>query len=69
LATGTGGTELPDQQAQGAVGVVEPLGDFLLGTTFDEDGAERFVLALAGARGFEEEASDKRIVHGCGSEC
>jgi hypothetical protein len=60
---------LPDQQAQGAVGVVETLGDFLLGTAFDEDGAKSFVLALAGAGGFEEEASDKRIVHGGGPEC
>jgi hypothetical protein len=69
LSGGTGGADLPDQQAQGAVGVVETLGDFLLGTTFDEDGAKGFVLALSGTRGFEEEASNKGIVHGRGSRC
>ena len=69
LTCRTGGAELSDQQAEGAVGVAEALGDFLLRPSLDEDGAEGFILALPGAGGFEEEAEGEGIVHGRGPAC
>jgi hypothetical protein len=55
---------LPDQHAEGAVGVVVAMGCLLLGQAIDEDGAEGLVLALLGASGLHEEASGEEVVHG-----
>lgn len=65
----TGGAELPDHDAEGAVGVVVAVGRFLLGQTVDEDGTEGLVVALLGASGLHEEASGEGVVHGCQPEC
>jgi hypothetical protein len=47
--------KVADHVAQGVVGVAELLGDVLQGTPFGEVGAERFVTAVEGVGGFEEE--------------
>ena len=49
------GAKVADHVAQGVVAVAELLGDVLLGTPFGEVGAERFVTAVEGIGGFEEE--------------
>jgi hypothetical protein len=65
----TGDAELPDYDAEGAVGVMVAVGRFLLGQTVDEDGTEGLVVALLGASGLHEEASGKGVVHGRQPEC
>jgi hypothetical protein len=45
------------QHAEGTCGVAEGAGDFVGGAAFDEEGAQGFVLALAGLGGFGEESS------------
>ena len=65
----TGDAELPDHDAEGAVGVVVAVGRLLLGQTVDEDGAEGLVVALLGANGLHEEASGEGVVPGGPPEC
>ena len=48
--------EMMTQDAEGAGGVAETPGDLLGGKLFDEIGAQRLVLALAGGGGLQEEA-------------
>jgi hypothetical protein len=43
---------------KGSGGVAEGAGDLVGGAVFDEEGAKRFVLALAGMGGLGEESSD-----------
>ena len=50
--------ELMAQHAKGSGGVAEGAGDLVGGAVFDEEGAKRFVLALAGMGGLGEESSD-----------
>jgi hypothetical protein len=58
-----------DQQAEGAVGVVEAAGGLLLGQASEEDGAEGLVLALLRASGLLEEAPGEGVVHGRRPAC
>src|ERR1700690_410646 len=47
-------TELMTQQAEAPRGVVEPGGDVFAGDFIDEEGAQRFVLAVQGVDGAQE---------------
>src|SRR5262249_32091436 len=47
----------------GGVGVAEAVGDILLATALDADGAEGLVEALGGGAGLEEEAAVRGVVH------
>src|SRR5207249_9679723 len=50
--------ELVAQHAEGTRCVAEGAGDLVGGVAFDEEGAQGFVLALAGMGGLGEESSD-----------
>ena len=51
-------TELVAQDAEGAGGVAEGAGYLVRGAIFDKEGAQGFVLAVAGMGGLGEESSD-----------
>ena len=51
-----------DQLAERAVGVSELVGDLLLGSPFDEDGAEGLVAAVEGPGGVAEEVAAAVVV-------
>lgn len=51
-----------DQLAKGAVSVSELVGDLLLGSLLDEDGAEGLVAALQGPGGVGEEVAAAGVV-------
>jgi hypothetical protein len=69
LACGTAGAKASDLLAEGGVTVTEAVGDVLLATAIDDDGAEGFVEALEVGNGLEEEATSQGVVHEGAPEC
>ena len=60
---GAPGPELAHLLAKGVEAEAKALGNILLATTFDEDGAQSFVQALGVVRRSEEEIATRCIVH------
>src|SRR5215510_15867535 len=52
-----------DQGAQRGLLIAELLGDVLQATPFDEEGTQRFVLAVIGLNRFKKETAAARIIH------
>lgn len=63
LSGRAGGPELAYLLAEGIEAEAEALGGILLTAAIDEDGVQRFVEALRGAGGLDEEEATKCVVH------
>ena len=57
------GTKPADHRAQRGLPIAKLPGDILQATPFDEEGTERFVLAVIGRNRFKKETTAARVIH------
>jgi len=57
------GTKPADHRAQRGLPIAKLLGDILQATPFDEEGTERFVLAVLGRNRCKKETAAARVIH------
>jgi hypothetical protein len=57
------GTKPADHRAQRGLLIAAVLGDIVQATAFDEEGTQRFVLAVIGRNRFKKETAAARVIH------
>ena len=57
------GTKPADHRAQRGLLIAELLGDIVQATAFDEEGPQRFVLAVIGRNRCKKETAAVRVIH------